>query len=273
MGSVITQHWQGRLPALISLFGILIAVRVLVHLGYGTLPAPLPFAMIVLILLADAALLIWQATGTIRACERCLKIAGGVVLYWASYGVVIASAIYLLTDVTSLVSASVPLRIKTTAAPLELPVHGGVATIEGNIGFDTYNALKSRLDAPQHGILQLQLNSNGGRIYAARAIAKLVLENGLDTQVLIQCNSACTLVFLAGKRRILPENARLGFHQYALASTVPLIDTANEQQKDIGFFRSRGVSDSFINRMFQAEHRDIWFPDRKELLAAGVLTP
>lgn len=88
----------------------------------------------------------------------------------------------------------------------------------------------------------------------------------------MRCLSACTLVFLAGNRRKLREGAQLGFHQYAQASDVPLLDTAEEQEKDRQFLKARGVSDSFLRKLFQAEHDEIWFPERQELVAAGVIT-
>ena len=272
MGRIIHNHWRGQYSPRFSLLIILIGLRILVHLLYGFIPAPLPVAVVVIIVATDAALLVWQITGTLRSCERTLKGSGDMVLYWACYSASIFATLSMFADVTTLVSATNRIDVPFTARKVDLKVDGNTVLIEGDIGFRTHTALQAVLQDPANTITTVRLNSNGGRIFAARAIAIAMIEHNMNTEVEGRCASACTLIFLAGEKRQLLDGAALGFHQYRQTSNIQFLDTSEEQQKDRVFFKSRGVSDSFITQMFQARHQDIWFPDNQTLLDAGVLT-
>ncbi len=167
----------------------------------------------------------------------------------------------MIFDATTIISSRTGANPVPAIPTTALIVRGNTILINGEIDFGTYDAIEAILEKPSEPITTVRLDSNGGRIYAARGIARILIWHRLDTEVDKRCISACTLVFLAGNRRKLWEGAQLGFHQYAQASDVPLLDTAEEQEKDRLFLKARGVSDSFLRKMFQAEHNDIWFPD------------
>jgi hypothetical protein len=265
-------HWQGQLPAYLSLFVILIGLRVIIHLIYGVVPSSLPLIGIVVFFTADVVLIIWQITGTLRASENRLGKSGDTLLYWGSYAASIVVVAIMIFDATTIISSRTGANPVPAISKTSLIVRGDTILISGDIDFGTYDAIESLLEETLEPITTVRLNSNGGRIYAARGIARILIWYRLDTEVDKRCISACTLVFLAGNRRKLREGAQLGFHQYAQASDVPLLDTAEEQEKDRLFLKARGVSESFLRKMFQAKHNDVWFPDRKELLTAGVIT-
>ncbi len=272
MGRFLINHWRGNFPNYISLFGILIGLRILIHFLYQAIPANMPMPGAILFIAADVLFLMWQIAGVLRSSERNMKKAGNTALFWGSYGLSAAAALVMAFDATSLVSRVNGANPLPVADKLELQVNNDTVIITGFIGFDTHTALLSLLQDPERNITTARLSSDGGRIYAARAIAKALIRRGIDTEVAGRCASACALIFLAGKNRRLLDGGQLGFHQYSQTSNVPLLDTAEEQEKDRVYFRARGVSDEFITRMFQAKHEDIWFPDRQELTEAGVLT-
>ena len=272
MGRFIYNHWRGLYSPHVSLLVILIGLRVLVHLLYGLIPSDLPVAVIVTIILIDAVLLIWQITGTLRSCERSLKGGGDMVLYWGCYSASIFAALSMFSDATTLVSSTFRVDMPFAVRKVELEVHGDTILIDGDIGFRTHTAVQELLENPSMTFTTVRLNSDGGRIYAARAIANTLIAHNIKTEIAGRCASACTLIFLAGTRRQMPVDGTLGFHQYRQDDSVQLLDTSEEQEKDRAYFKSRGVSDAFIARMFQASHQDIWFPDRNALLEAGILT-
>ena len=101
-------------------------------------------------------------------------------------------------------------------------------------------------------------------------------DNGLDTHVEAECLSACVLAFLGGGRRTLAPDAGLGFHQYAvdyskLKQAIPFYDPKREQAHDIALMRGIGVSEDFLERMFQQPHEGIWMPPHDVLAGAGII--
>ncbi len=255
-----------------SLIGVLIGLGIVIHVLFGVLPHPIAYPLVVLIITTAIALLIWQITGTLRSVERTLKGSGDMILYWGCYGASLGAALVMAVDLTSLMSTTSGANPPPAPQSYDLEVRGDTILIEGFIGFRTNTALRALLDGPDATYTKVRLNSDGGRIFAARAIASALILHDINTEVAGRCASACTLIFMAGKQRHLRDGGQIGFHQYLQTSGVQLLDTVEEQKKDRAYFKSRGVSDGFISAMFQAAHQDIWFPDREELRAAGIVT-
>ena len=78
-------------------------------------------------------------------------------------------------------------------------------------------------------------------------LARGIQQFGLDTQVESECYSACTIAFIAGRKRTLGKSGRLGFHQYRIDSLhqIPFAEPAREQEKDIARFREQGIAEDF----------------------------
>lgn len=267
-----TQHWRGSLPPLLSLIVVLVGLGGLLHFLLGLAPHPLPLPLTGLIIGLTLAVLVWQVIGTLRSCERAVKIGGDMILYWGCYAASLAVAMVMIVDLTTLVSNTTGANPLPEQKPVTLKVDGDAILIEGFIGFRTHTALRSLLEDSKTQYRKVRLNSDGGRIFAARAMANLLILHNIDTEVTGRCASACTLVFLAGTQRKLPQGAKLGFHQYLQTSGIQFLNTSEEQAKDSVYFKSRGVSDAFIADMFQAKHQDIWFPAHRDLLRARVIT-
>ena len=156
-----------------------------------------------------------------------------------------------------------------------------------------YDLIKSALDANPM-IKIMALNSTGGAIGAADDIADLVLEKKLNTTVVEECMSACTIIFLAGTQRSLHKNAKLGFHQFTWSmsglenfyederstkgwqSPFSLAlwvagDTQNYILESMEYLISRGVDPHFAIETLKAEKDDMWVPSIFDLEAAGVV--
>jgi len=120
-------------------------------------------------------------------------------------------------------------------------------------------------------IKRIHLESVGGLTGEARGVAKIVQENDLDTYVSGNCMSACTYIFVAGKRRVLSTHARLGFHRPIFAG---VDETTMERLivKDKQLFKERGVDAVFIKRIFSTPNSELLEVSHEELKEVGVVT-
>ena len=143
------------------------------------------------------------------------------------------------------------------------------------------------------GITTLRLNSGGGSVWAAREMARIILDFELDTDVDGECSSSCVRVFLAGQKRTMQRGSKIGFHSrewtpdavesyynnlredkgwdtpFEFASWI-YRDTYAEAYEDMTYAMSRGVAAAFAVEM-HAPRDTMWFPDRTELHGAGLL--
>lgn len=148
-------------------------------------------------------------------------------------------------------------------------------TIEGIIDFGISRDF--RLLLKQHpGGTRVVLSSQGGSIYEGRGLAIIIHNHKLDTHAIDECSSACTLAFIGGQGRSLGASAKLGFHQYSMEylnrhQAVPFHDPVKEQKRDTAFMRERGISKEFVDRVFDKQHQDIWYPDHASLLRYNVV--
>ena len=144
-------------------------------------------------------------------------------------------------------------------------------------------------------ITTIQLNSSGGLLTAAQYISDLVIDFELDTYVSGECSSGCVDIFLAGNKRVLERGSWLGFHKsswdagnieryYELNkeeegwnnafefSSWLYEDTQSDILKQMKYMLERGVEADFIIQTLQADSEGMWYPRRRQLEAAGVLT-
>jgi hypothetical protein len=76
------------------------------------------------------------------------------------------------------------------------------------------------------------------------AIAGAIETRNLSTRAVGDCESACTLAFLAGRERTLARDARLGFH--SSWSPVALYD--GDDSDIVAHLRHRGVAHDFVRK-------------------------
>jgi hypothetical protein len=261
-------HWRGRVALLPTCLITLLALRLLLG-GLGTArPIGWPFAFAAGVSLASASVLIWQLVGGVRAVARAghdlvASVAGSLVL--------LATAALFLGAELSHWSARGELPLVLPDPPQPMTVTDGTARITGAISYATLKRLDMTL--PLHPELRrIELESDGGHIPAARALAGRIEKAGLDTRATGLCASACTLVFMAGQNRSLAPGAGLGFHAYSLLRNDPMHSTAEEEARDRSYLARRGVSQQFIARAFATPPDRLWRPSPDALRAAGLLT-
>ncbi|WP_154070811.1 RDD family protein [Bradyrhizobium lablabi] len=148
--------------------------------------------------------------------------------------------------------------------------NGQVLEFSGGITFGVANELNGFLAAMEN-LRTVRLNSMGGRILEAQRMSDLIRAKGLATSVAQNCMSACTIVFLGGKERVVLPAARIGFHQPAFrgmtaASRRAAIST------EIGRLQGFGLSRDFAERANTATPSGMWFPDKDELVREKVVT-
>lgn len=246
---------------------------VLLHLSAAPAYVAIPIWIV-----ASCTLLTWQVVGTLRAANENLVPPSDVFAAWGGYATILIALVLVSLKAVDGVSQHIPMpppHALMSSATYDVSIDRKTDTISvnGELNYGAEAALSDALDLhPQ--VKRVILSSSGGQIFAARTIARRILNLGLDTHVDHNCFSACTIVFIAGNKRTLSRDAQLGFHRYAFASrfTVPTINPAQEQDKDRQFFLSRRVSQTFVDRIYDAGHDSLWRPSHATLLAAGVTT-
>ncbi len=93
---------------------------------------------------------------------------------------------------------------------------GGVLQAEGAIDQGSADRLAKELEARGEYVRTVSLNSPGGALQDAIAMAKLIRERKLDTEVAdgALCASSCPLIFAGGVKRLAGKEAAIGVHQF-----------------------------------------------------------
>ena len=144
-------------------------------------------------------------------------------------------------------------------------------------------------------IKRIILTSWGGLISPAVEMADIIIDFELDTHVKEICFSACSILLIAGETRTLERGSKIGFHRSWWDSD-SLRSYYKEERESYGwenefdfsswiydysqevihsqfkFYLERGVSPSFVIETMKARSDDGWFPRRKDLLKANVIT-
>lgn len=283
-------HWRGR-QSLARSFWINFALPFALASALMHMTASAYIERVSIFAIAAGAYLIigclivypWQIVGLLRACDRYLiasretRWTAAVQRVTVIQGTMIASLIAVFVTLFSLAQHGIGLQAETDppsagepAYAVELVEGGRMVHVKGIFDVGLTNDLKTVLrDNPDiEGII---LESDGGRVFEARGVARLIDERELDTCVYSFCRSACTTAFIAGRHRYLGDDGRLGFHRYRLQAMTPGIDVAAEQEKDRAFFRAQGVAPALLDELFQKPHDEMWHPSVEELLEGRVV--
>lgn len=288
----LTRHWRGEFSLLyaftVNFIAISLCVYGLLRLLQFTLsahPEPLFYLSILLFVLYWFSIFPWQSIGVIRSSEKNPAGLRNTLWILPIQATTIFSTIPFFTGGTSLVQTGFSLQHQEDPRFMEIffgdPEYQlsvdtiqQVLTIDGLFDNGLTADLRQRL-AQYANINTVHLNSLGGSIYEARGVAQLIIEQQWDTVVTQECSSSCTTAFVAGGKRTLLPGAKLGFHQYRLEATYAMPNQQKSinkaQQKDLAFFRTRGLSHEFLDKVFQTSHDEMWYPEHSELLTAGVI--
>jgi hypothetical protein len=125
--------------------------------------------------------------------------------------------------------------------------------------------------AVDDGVKMVVLGSDGGRVYEAMAIGRLIRKRHLNTAVPSSCASACALVWAAGQRRAV--DGRLGMHCPTFLGELQCY--APVRRAMIAYLREMGAPTAVIELQEAAGSTSpLWVPEaalrieRAQLLAA-----
>ena len=286
----VTDHWLGRHSLAWSFWVNLVLLRLVIFLGQmwlrpssgedysGQQPIVLATAI-----LFHAVIFVWQVVGVLRAGEAHIQKRGSVANAWGAQAGILVAFWITATFAFEAWQATLPVSVEDDRAERVRLQHEesyriDVSSDRQSISIDGAIALGitrrfSRLLKQNPGLQFVILTSDGGNIFEARGLAKLIRTNGLGTHVESYCDSACTTAFIGGHHRTLVKDARLGFHQYRIDADYLVYgaDTESEQLQDRASYAERGVKSWFLDKMFSLPADQIWIPTPEELLSAGVV--
>ena len=282
----IKRHWKGHfsLPYSYWVNGfILMTVMTMLILGVadsieGQIES-LRLVALISITISVLAIMIaaWSYVGIFRSANR--YIAEGKPAFWAGLAkfMVIIGVLgnlnqWYLHIIPQMKEYGLILTGHDPIGLAEMKVSNNGKAIIISKGLGTGSAkLFDQLLSHTSSVTSVILNSSGGRIMEATSIAKTVTRLKLDTYVENECVSACTYIFLAGRDRAATPNAKIGFHQPYFPGV------SGEQQKlmtqdMIDQYKQSGLSDQFLQRVWETPPEDMWYPSHEDLLAHKVVT-
>jgi hypothetical protein len=280
------RHWRGELSLPKSywvngvVFGLFVGAAV-ASIGYGVNSRGEGQPVVWLVTLVGSWVIValftmWQAVGVWRSATRYR--AGGR-YFWGGLakGVTVLGVLNLafnclfagtaqLAGIWEIIDGDA----RVGAHQFKVPANGQVLEFSGGITFGVANELNGLLQAME-SVRTVKLNSMGGRILEAQRMSDLIRAKGLTTLVEKDCMSACTIVFLGGKERVVWPAARIGFHQPAFRGMTAASRRAailTEEARLQGF----GLSKAFADKANTATPSGMWFPDKDELVREKVAT-
>ena len=187
-------------------------------------------------------------------------------------------------------------KFKITGATLNYNTELAIDEINRGITEDDVDELLKTLKENPN-IEKINLTSWGGLISAAVEMADIIIDFELDTHVKEICFSACPLLLIGGETRTLERGSKIGFHRsswgadsmrnfYENKETREIYGWENEfdfsswvyddSQEEIysqfKYYLERGISPKFVIETMKARSEDGWYPRRKDLLEANVIT-
>jgi len=172
--------------------------------------------------------------------------------------------------VISVIASVLGARSGTFGSPprgVHVSEDGREITVSGRFEPGLEKRFREVLDRASN-VQRVRLYSGGGYVSVAGAIRNDIAERRIDTFVDSQCASACTIAFLAGQRRIVTHNARLGFHRFSRQGK----DTGVGEPMLMRYYWVAGIAQGFIDRVAITPPEEVWYPAVEEMRAAGVIT-
>jgi ATP-dependent protease ClpP protease subunit len=284
-GNWFKLHWQGLLPLDLSywvnVFAIGIALLFITpplfqYLADSEASSTLRGLIIIAFYVVITTVVIWQLTGLYRSADKHTSRGGST--GWAMMAklmVLIGIGRYCYdmnqTGVPFILESSKLVVGTSQLPPLSIRVMNQGTEVEllGGLEFGTSNNLATVLvDNPSVKIIHL--NSMGGRIAEAKKLALLVKKNKLITYSKTQCLSACPIVFLAGKEKLLGDSAKLGFHSASFGD-VSGSEVEELNKSLLSQLGKANVPSWFIKKVSKVSSEEVWNPSTDELIKAGII--
>lgn len=210
----------------------------------------------------------FDVTGQARACKR-VRFSTRHLAIGAVFAFTLCTALLARSGLEQNVRASED-SIEKDLGQVAIIISDDTLELSGPIAFGVTRRVRAVLDE-NPSITTVRLSSPGGRVVEARELSRLIAERRLTTVAVGNCASACTVLFMAGRDRLLAQESTLGFHRYH--SPDPEQEEAEANMAiDRRYFRSRGIPAWFIERAFATPNSGMWRPSLDEMKVANVVT-
>jgi hypothetical protein len=287
----VTDHWRGQQGFAWSFWVNLVLLRVLIFAlqewfspEEGNDFSDKSLQILTLVVIFHGLVFVWQVVGVFRASSAHIRARGSMAPVWGIQLAIIAAVLWVISysfgawqmtlPVPDLLSTQAKLEAERAAKfSIEPSIDGQSLELTGSLELGITDHLRDQLRA-YPGVDQIILASTGGNIYEARGLANIIRQNGLNTLVIAECSSACTTVFIGGARRQLTPGSKLGFHKYRVDADYAVLnaDPLREQARDRAAFLQSGVAVWFLDKMFDSDASEMWYPELSELIDANVVT-
>lgn len=279
----IRDHWQGNLPLRISFWvnGSVTAVIVAVLTIYGSdelYRSDLSEAAWLLTTLAlycvSIIIAVWSSVGVWRSAKRYRQNGGATKWVLTAkvlglIGVLCFAALLSRTSAPALGSALILVGIDPLGPPAALKVTGRQVHIDGTITDKVAERFEALIDKHPE-VDQISMTSFGGRPDAAARIASIISARKLNTVVVEECSSACTIIFLSGKARALDVNSVLGFHGPRVLGLSDLEARYSSHELNQAY-EAAGLPEAFIDHALETPPTEMWYPSDDILIKVGVI--
>ena len=152
-------------------------------------------------------------------------------------------------------------------------LNGQTLLVYGDIEAGFFDRLKAELDAKPE-VTEVALGSGGGSVRDALLAGYEIRSRGLSTTIYGNCFSACPLVFMGGKDRVLWASPhRLGFHQIYTGDGAAIAPDDPIYSLTARYMVAMGVNPQVvIPWMLSARPNEMFEPEVSDLCAPGVAT-
>ncbi len=216
----------------------------------------------------------WAIVGILRSSTNYLQKGGRVALGVTAMVLMLIGTLCLILQISKtppaiIESALLQVGIDPLGAPAALSVTGRELHIDGHLTINLAEAFTALINN-HPDVNQISITSPGGRIDTALQIASIISERKLNTVVVGECSSACTIIFLSGKTRMFDIDATLGFHS---PSVLGLSDTeARVRSPEVtDVYEAAGLSEAFISQALRTASTKMWYPSDEILIEAGAV--
>lgn len=218
---------------------------------------------------------IWCVVGCWRAAGTYLDENGSLLWAFLSRLIMFLGALQLIASVVAFAATSDEYWLMARGidpigqAELTVSSDRKTLTLNGPIGLGDATRVGELLEATPT-VRQFELASPGGRVFEAERIVELVRKQGGNTRAVGDCQSACTLVFLAGQQRQLMPGAQLGFHRASSGTFNPAFDQIANQQL-AATYRKMSLPEEFIDKTLSTPSHSMWYPKSEDLVRHALI--
>lgn len=284
------KHWKGELSLPVSYWINIVLVNLLFFYitEYIAIRIKHPIFIIKFIIISNIifhfTIYLWQIIGTWR-CSK--KYINNGKKFWARIVrvIIIISTLFIVPRylrLNKLQEANFEeiskLDYKIDIVEKESKIH-----LIGGMKFGLSKEIQKLLDNNEK-ITGIIIDSHGGLIYEGYKLAEIIEKYNLNTYSIIECSSAATIAFIAGKERYISNETKMGFHNpfsiLEIRKDIHLnaieTNTARKQNKFsksdyLKYLQKHGVTNNFIDKLENLSSKDLFYPTINELIESNII--